>query len=190
MPNNLEALQTLKQSATEQKNELESMVKEIHKESLRELNKILKSTFSTSMENLETAIQNRLEKSVQNSIKTKNWIIITLTALVSMSVAIPTTWYLKPAEKVQAQENIIHAQPQTLYKEVENPKVIQENRNLHAQNETLENKIKQLQAENKKLKEWSIPDYNQGTTPNGKKWMLTSEVTRAENGKNWALVEK
>ena len=189
MPNNLEALETLKQSAKEQKNELESMVKEIHKESLRELNKSLKSTFSTSMENLENAIQNRVEKSVQKSLKTKNWIIITLTALVSLSIAIPATWYLKPKEKEPPR--------MTEVKEVENPKIIQENRSLHAQNEALEreakaneSKIKQLQAENKSLKEWSILESNQGTTKDGRKWMKTSEVTTAENGKSWALIEK
>ena len=189
MPNNLEALQTLKQSATEQKNELESTIKEIHKQSLQELNKSLQSTYNTSMKSLENAIQTRLEKSVQKSINTKNWIIIALTALVSLSITIPATWYLKPKEKEPPR--------MTEVKEVENPKIIQENRSLHAQNEALEreakaneSKIKQLQAENKSLKEWSILESNQGTTPNGKKWMKTSEVTTAENGKSWALIEK
>ncbi len=185
MPNNLQALEALKQSANKQEQELQNTIKEIHTRSLQELNKSLQNTYNTSMKSLENAIQNRLEKSVQNSIKTKNWIIIALTAIVSMSIAIPSTWFLKPKEVV------VQTQTQTQYKEVENTNLAQENKSLQAQNETYQNKIKQLQAENKSLKEWSILESNQGSTKDNRKWMKTSEVSQIEGtNKYWALIEK
>ena len=186
MPSNSQALKALEQSAMEQKKQLENSIKEIHTQSLQELNKSLTSTYNSKLNNLENNIQKELSKSIQKTIQTKNWIIIALTALVSLSIAIPATWYLKP-NKV---ETVVQTETKTQYKEVENPNLAQENKGLQVQNETYQNKIKQLQAENKNLKEWSIPDHNHGTTKDGKKWMLTSEVSKAENGKSWALVEK
>ena len=191
MPSNSQALKALEQSATEQKKQLESTVAEIHKESLTLLSKDLVNLHNTRLNNLTNSIRKEIAESLEKSLQSKTWLIVSLTALIVLIISIPSTWFLKPKEVV------VQTETQTQFKEIDNPKLIQENRSLHAQNEKLEreiqtneSKIKQLQAENKSLKEWSILESNQGTTKDNRKWMKTTEVQQIENGKYWALIEK
>ena len=184
MPSNSQALKALEQSATEQKKQLESTVAEIHKESLTLLSKDLVNLHNTRLNNLTNSIRKEIAESLEKSLQSKTGLIVSLTALIVLIIAVPSTWFLKPKEVV------VQTETQTQYKEVDNSNLVQENKNLHAQNETYQTKIKQLQAENKSLKEWSILESNQGTTKDNRKWMKTSEVQQIENGKYWALIEK
>lgn len=178
MPSNSEALKALEQSATEQKKQLESTVAEIHKESLVLLSKDLVNLHNTKLTNLTNSIRKEISESLEKSLQSKTWLIVSLTALVVLIIAIPATWYLKPKEIV--------TQTQTLTKEVEDTTAINK---LQAEKKDLIAQVNKLQAENKSLKEWSVPEKKRGFTDDGKKrWILTREIID-NDGKKWALFE-
>ena len=122
MPSNSEALKALEQSAIQQKKELMTTVVEAHKQSLTELSKSLMNIHSTKLESYKVSFQ----EEIAESLRIRTWLVVSLTALVVLLIAIPSTWYITKTMTWEVPKNLRIAHEGKRYVLIEDSQLIQD----------------------------------------------------------------